>query len=53
MMEQIRQAIASGTFADFRARYYERREQMQAQADGMDGRENRTLASSLAEEGRP
>ncbi|OGW91246.1 MAG: hypothetical protein A3K11_05280 [Nitrospirae bacterium RIFCSPLOWO2_12_FULL_63_8] len=53
MMAQIRQAIASGTFADFRARYYERRDQLQAQADGPDGPENRTLASSLAEEGRP
>jgi len=53
MMEQIRQAIASGTFAEFQARYYERREQACMQADSMDEQESRALAASLAEEGRP
>jgi queuine tRNA-ribosyltransferase len=53
MMEQIRQAIASGTFIEFRARYFERQEQLRMQADSMDERESRTLAASLAEEGRP
>lgn len=53
LMEQIRQAIASGTFAGFRTGYYERREQLRKEADSMDEQESRTLASSLAEEGRP
>ena len=53
MMEQIRQAIASGTFAEFRARYYERREQLHMQTDHMDEQESRALAATLAEEGRP
>jgi queuine tRNA-ribosyltransferase len=42
LMERIRQAIAAGTFAEFRAQHDERREQ-----------ESRLLASSLADEGRP
>ena len=53
MMEQIRQAITSGTFAEFRARYYERREQLRMQTDSADEQESRTLAASVAEEGRP
>ncbi len=53
MMEQIRQAIATGTFAEFRARYYERREHARMQADSMDEQERRTLTASLAEEGQP
>ncbi|MBI5775888.1 MAG: tRNA-guanine transglycosylase [Nitrospirae bacterium] len=53
MMEQIRQAIASGTFAEFRARYYERREQLRMQTDSLDEQDSRTLAASLAEEGQP
>jgi queuine/archaeosine tRNA-ribosyltransferase len=52
MMEQIREAIASGTFTQFRAGYYERREQSRLQSDRMDEQESRTLAASLAEEGR-
>ncbi len=52
-MEQIRQAIASGTFADFRTGYYERREHMRMQTDNMDEQESRALAASAAEEGRP
>jgi queuine tRNA-ribosyltransferase len=51
LMEQIRQAIASGTFAEFRARHHERR--ARAQGDSMDEQESRGLAASLAEEGRP
>ena len=51
LMEQIRQAIASGTFAGFRAKHHERR--AQGQGDSMDEQESRTLAASLAEEGRP
>jgi queuine tRNA-ribosyltransferase len=53
LMEQIRQAIASGTFTQFRAGYYERREQSRLQSDRMDEQESRTLAASLAEERRP
>jgi queuine tRNA-ribosyltransferase len=53
MMEQIRQAIASGTFAGFRARYYEWKEQSHMQADSMDEQESRTLTASVAEEGQP
>ena len=53
MMGQIRQAIASGTFTQFRAGYYERREQSRLQSDRMDEQESRTLAASLVEEGRP
>ena len=53
MMEQIRQAIASGTFAEFRTRYYGQQESLRAQADHMDEQDNRTLAASLADEGRP
>jgi len=53
MMEQIRQAIATGTFTAFRTRYYERKEQAQMQADSMDEQESRTLTASLAEEGQP
>ena len=52
MMEQIRQSIASGTFAEFRTRYYERREQLRLQTDSMDEQESRALAASLAEEAR-
>ncbi len=53
LMERIRQAIASGTFAEFRAHYDERREQSRMQADSSDEQESRLLASSLADEGRP
>jgi queuine tRNA-ribosyltransferase len=53
LMEQIRQAIASGTFAEFRARHYERRERLRGEADVMDEQEHRALTASLAEEGRP
>ena len=53
MMEQIREAIATGTFAEFKTRYYERREQLRMQADSMDEQESRTLTASLAEEGQP
>jgi queuine tRNA-ribosyltransferase len=53
LMEGIRQAIASGTFAEFRARYYERRELSRAETDSPDEQESRLLASSLADEGRP
>jgi queuine tRNA-ribosyltransferase len=53
LMAQIRQAIASGTFAEFRARYYARREQLPMQTDIMDEQESRALAASTAEEGRP
>ena len=53
LMEQIRQAIASGTFAEFRARYYTRREQLHMQTDSMDEQDSRALAASAAEEGRP
>jgi len=53
MMEQIRQAIATGSFTAFRTRYYERKEQAQMQADSMDEQESRTLTASLAEEGQP
>ena len=53
LMERIRQAIASGTFAEFRAHYYERREHLRMEADSLDEQESRLLASSLADEGRP
>ncbi len=53
LMEQIRQAIASGTFAEFRAHCDERRERSRLQADSPDEQESRLLASSLADEGRP
>ena len=53
LMEQIRQAIAAGTFADFKARYYRQREESRMQTDSMDEQAHRMLASSLAEEARP
>ncbi len=53
LMERIRQAIASGTFAEFRAHYYERREHLRMEADSLDEQDSRLLASSLADEGRP
>jgi queuine tRNA-ribosyltransferase len=53
LMERIRQAITSGTFAEFRARHYEQRERSRAEADSPDEQESRLLASSLADEGRP
>lgn len=52
LMEQIRQAIAAGTFAEFRARYHERRAESGGQADRLSDEENRTLTASLAEEGQ-
>lgn len=52
LMEQIRQAIAAGTFAEFRAQYDEQRRQGRAQAGGIDEAEDEVLASSLAEEKR-
>ncbi len=53
LMEQIRQAIASGTFSEFRVCYDERQERSRMQADSPDEQESRLLASSLADEGRP
>lgn len=53
LMEQIRHAIASGTFAEFRAHYHEQRRHARMQADSTDEQESRRLASSLADEGRP
>jgi queuine tRNA-ribosyltransferase len=53
LMEQIRQAIAAGAFAEFCARYYRQREASRMQTDSMDEQAHRMLASSLAEEARP
>jgi queuine tRNA-ribosyltransferase len=53
LMERIRQAIAAGTFAEFRTRYYQQQEASRMQTDSMDEQAHRMLASSLAEEARP
>ncbi|MFM7842322.1 MAG: tRNA-guanine transglycosylase, partial [Nitrospira sp.] len=53
LMAQIRQAIASGTLAEFRTRYYRQQEVAHMQTDSMDEQAHRILASNLAEEGRP
>jgi queuine tRNA-ribosyltransferase len=53
LMEQIRQAIASGTFGQFRADYHGQRERSRGEADSMDEQESRALAASAAEEARP
>lgn len=53
LMERIRQAIASGSFEQFRIGYYARRERLRAQAESGDEPDSRVLAASLTEEERP
>jgi len=53
LMERIRQAIASGTFEQFRARFYEQRACARRQEGGGDEPDSPALAASLTDGGWP
>lgn len=53
LMNRIRQAIASGTFEEFRIRYYAQRAHRRAETDGEDQPDGWSLAARLTEEARP